>query len=68
MLHSNNIVQLLDEVTNLKRLKQIHAYFIRNSLQIHHDIWVAQLLTLCTRFHAPPLYTRRVCQCFQEHV
>ncbi|CAN4108243.1 unnamed protein product [Withania somnifera] len=47
------------KATKLNHLKQLHANLFQHSL--YSDCyWVAQLINLCTRFHAPPTYARRV--------
>ncbi|KAL3538434.1 hypothetical protein ACH5RR_001800 [Cinchona calisaya] len=48
--------KIAPKITNQNQLKQLHAQLIQNSLH-HHNYWVAQLIHLCTRLHAPPRYT-----------
>ncbi|XAR56221.1 hypothetical protein NMG60_11036608 [Bertholletia excelsa] len=43
-------------VSNLNHLKQLHAQIIHTSLH-HSNYWVAQLISHCTRLHAPRPYT-----------
>nr|XP_016470616.1 PREDICTED: pentatricopeptide repeat-containing protein At1g14470-like [Nicotiana tabacum] len=47
------------KATKLNHLKQLHAQLFQNSLY-PDNYWVAQLINLCTRLHAPPTYVRRV--------
>ncbi|KAL2536855.1 Pentatricopeptide repeat-containing protein [Forsythia ovata] len=47
------------KIATLSHLKQFHAKLIQSSLH-HHYYWVAQLIDLCTRLHAPPQYARCV--------
>ncbi|CAI9101464.1 OLC1v1038797C1 [Oldenlandia corymbosa var. corymbosa] len=47
------------KITNHDQLKQLHAQLVKNSLH-HGNYWAAQLICLCKRLHAPPLYTRRI--------
>jgi hypothetical protein len=52
-LTNTNIVS---KITNLHRLRQLHAQLVHHSLD-HQNHWVVLLLTQCTRFLAPSSYT-----------
>ncbi|XP_059313448.1 pentatricopeptide repeat-containing protein At1g14470 isoform X2 [Lycium ferocissimum] len=47
------------KATKLNHIKQLHAQLFEHSLY-SDNYWVAQLINLCTRLHAPPSYVRRV--------
>ncbi|KAL6514731.1 hypothetical protein OROGR_020310 [Orobanche gracilis] len=47
------------QITTLNHLKQFHAHLIRHALH-RHNFWATRLIASCTRFHAPPLYTRLI--------
>ncbi|XP_060167507.1 pentatricopeptide repeat-containing protein At1g14470 isoform X2 [Lycium barbarum] len=47
------------KATKLNHIKQLHAQLFQHSLY-SDNYWVAQLINLCTRLHAPPSYVRRV--------
>ncbi|KAK4739511.1 hypothetical protein R3W88_003208 [Solanum pinnatisectum] len=47
------------KAAKLNHLKQLHAQLFQHSL-CSDNYWVAQLIKLCTRLHAPPTYVSRV--------
>ncbi|XP_059652108.1 pentatricopeptide repeat-containing protein At1g14470 [Cornus florida] len=47
------------KVTTLNHLRQLHSHIIQHHLH-HTEYWVAQLIGLCTRLHAPPPYARLI--------
>ncbi|XP_058767201.1 pentatricopeptide repeat-containing protein At1g14470 [Vicia villosa] len=55
-LNKNSIVS---KITNLHRLRQLHAQLVHRSLH-HQNHLVALLLTHCTRLHAPSTYTSHI--------
>nr|GMD97924.1 pentatricopeptide repeat-containing protein At1g14470 [Ipomoea batatas] len=56
---------IIAKVTKINHLRQLHAHLIHYSLHCQ-SYWVALLINLCTRLHAPPPYTRSIFESAQE--